>query len=68
MKFPKDMTHSVFDYYSDFSEPLREFLLQNKINFYSKYANGPELPSHLYKNPVEMYNGKNAKWGMDIEW
>ena len=56
MKFPKDMTHSAFDYYEDFSEPLREFLLSVGINFYSKYGNGPEIPNWLYKNPVEMWN------------
>jgi hypothetical protein len=38
------MTHSAFDYYSDLSDPLREFLMEEGINFYKQDMKGPQIP------------------------
>lgn len=31
---PEKMTHSSFDYYQDLIDPLREFLMEEGVNFY----------------------------------
>lgn len=35
------MTHSAFDYYTDLTDPLREFLMEKDINFYKQDMKGP---------------------------
>jgi hypothetical protein len=46
------MTHSTFDYYTDLSNPLREFLLELGLHLYDQGMNGPEMPSYLFKHPL----------------
>lgn len=52
VRLPSKMSHASFDYYTDLSNPLREFLLRLRINLYDQNMNGPEMPSHLFKNPL----------------
>ena len=61
VKLPKEMSHSSFNYYEDFSDPLREFLLELGINFYSQCGSGPEMPAHLFRNPLDMLAEKRVK-------
>ena len=37
------MTHSSFDYYADLSDPLRDFLMEEGLNFYKQGMKGPQL-------------------------
>ena len=48
------MTHSQFDYYTDLSDPLREFLMEEGLNFYKQGMNGPQVPDELFKCPEDM--------------
>jgi hypothetical protein len=49
--FPPKMTHSSFDFYSDVADPLREFLMQHKFNFYEPNQKGPIVPDTLFQCP-----------------
>lgn len=50
---PADMTHSYFDFYSDLADPLREFLMQNRFNFYEPNQKGPVIPDYLFQCPED---------------
>ena len=45
------MTHTTLDYYSDLIDPLREFLMEEGINFYEQNMKGPVVPEHLFERP-----------------
>jgi hypothetical protein len=49
--FPSKMTHSQFDYYTDLSDPLREFLMEHGVHFYKQGMNGPQISDDLFKCP-----------------
>ena len=45
------MSHSQFDYYTDLSDPLREFLMELGVYFYKQGMNGPQVSEDLFKCP-----------------
>lgn len=51
MFYPVKMSHSGFDFYSDIADPLREFLMRNKFNFYEGNQGGPVISDELFKWP-----------------
>ena len=50
--YAPNMTHSDFDFYTDLGDPLREFLMENRFNFYEPKQEGPQIADSLFEKPA----------------